>query len=150
MYIALGILIIYLLYVFITYRCIPDSISDTFYLGTKWGFTALMTILSFIVAPTLLSVTSSYFTCFAFLTAVGLLFVGAAPHFKERNEKYIHFGGAFTFGISSQIWAAVTYSPWLLCSWALLPLFIKSQQRTFWIEILCVINLMLAYALPKM
>ena len=73
-----------------------------------------MVVLGFLVCATLIPVTSELYQFTAFLTGAGLLFVGAAPHFKDEFEKKIHFGGAFIFGLASQIWASLYCSPWLL------------------------------------
>lgn len=147
MYIALGIIVIYLLYVFIRYKCVPKSISDTFYLGTKWAFTAVMWAVGFCVAPELIEITPINYKVIPFILSFGILLVGAAPHFKEDAEKGTHIAGACIFGFCSQLWAALYGSPWLLLAWVGLLPFIKSKQRTFWIEILCIITLFIAYLL---
>lgn len=144
-YILLSIVTIYLLFSIIKYKQIPESISDTFYLGNKQWFTFTMVVLGFLVCATLIPVTLELYQFTIFLTGAGLLFVGAAPHFKDEFEKKIHFGGAFIFGLFSQIWASLYCSPWLLLTQLfLIPLW-KTNQRTFWIEFICIINIILAY-----
>lgn len=144
---ALGILILYLSYVFIRYKCIPDSISDTFYLGTKYGFTFVMWAIGFLTVMSLLPITPIAYQFIAFLLAAGLLLVGAAPHFKESFEGGVHKAGALLFGFSSQAWAFIYGSPWLLITWILIAPLIKTRQKVFWIEIACIINLVIAYLL---
>lgn len=144
-YILISIITIYLLFSIIKYKQIPESISDTFYLGNKQWFTFTMFVLGFLVCSTLIPITSEMYQFTAFLIGAGLLFVGAAPHFKDVSEKKIHFGGALIFGLASQIWASLYCSPWLLLTWLfLIPLW-KTKQRTFWIELICIINIILAY-----
>lgn len=146
-YIALSIVLIYLIISFIRFKQIPESISNTFYLGNKWWFSAVMIILGFLITTSLLNVTSEYYQCFAFFTGAGLLFVGAAPHFKEDLEGKVHTGGAIIFGIASQVWASIYFTPWLLLTWLTVPIWFKTKQRTFWAEILCIINIIIAYLL---
>ena len=70
-----------------------------------------MVVLGFLVCSTLIPITSEMYQFTTFLIGAGLLFVGAAPHFKDKSEKKIHFGGALIFGLASQIWASLYYSP---------------------------------------
>lgn len=147
LYISLSIFVIYLLYIFIRFKCIPESVSDTFYLGTKYLFTFAMWAIAFTLLIPALDITPEPYKIIAFLIGAGLTFVGAAPYFKDDQEKYIHFGGALTFGFASQIWCALMFSPWILLDWILIIPFIKSKKRTFWIEVLCVINLLIVYLL---
>lgn len=146
-YTALTIVAIYLCINIYIYRQIPESISNTFYLGSKWWFSGAMILLGFLISASLLNTTPESYQFTAFFIGAGLLFVGAAPHFKDDTEKYIHFGGAGVFGLTSQVWASLYCSPWLLLTWlVMIPLW-KTKQRTFWIEIVCIINIILAYLL---
>lgn len=146
-YIALSVLLIYLLIIFIKYKQIPTSLSETFYIGANWWFTAILWIIGFATASSLISITPESYQFLGFLTGAGLLFVGAAPHFKEEFEGKIHYGGAYIFGIASQIWAVLQVSPYLLLTWLLFAMLITTKQRVFWAEMVCVINLIIAYAL---
>lgn len=146
-YIALGILVVYIIYSCLRYKCIPNSISDTFYLGNKWAFTFVIWAISFLTAPALISASSPSYSFLAFFTVAGLLFVGAAPHFKEHNERAIHVAGACIFGFFGQIWAFIHFSPQLLLTWVISSPLLATKQKTFWIEIICIINLVLAYLL---
>lgn len=144
-YIALGILVVYLTYIFYKFKCIPNSISDTFYLGANWLFTVVIGAIGFTTTAALLNVTPELYQFIAFLTGVGLVFVSAAPHFKERTEGVVHFSGALLFAISSQIWALLFFSPWVLLTWVFIIPVIKSRSATFWAEIICIVNLTIAY-----
>lgn len=146
-YILISIITIYLLFSIIKYKQIPESISDTFYLGNKWWFTITMFILGFLVCATLIPITTEAFQFMAFLTGAGLLFVGAAPHFKDDFEAQVHFSGATIFGLVSQFWASIYCSPWLLLTWVILVPLWNTKQRTFWVELICIINIILAYLL---
>ena len=144
-YILLSIIAIYLLFSIIKYKQIPESISDTFYLGNKWWFTFTMVVLGFLVCAILIPITSELYQFTAFLTGTGLLLVGAAPHIKDISERKVHFRGALIFGLMSQILASLYCSPWLLLTWIfLIPLW-KTKQRIFWMEFICIINIILAY-----
>ena len=143
-YILLSIIAIYLLFSIIKYKQIPESISDTFYLGNKWWFTFTMVVLGFLICAILIPITSELYQFTAFLTGAGLLLVGATPHIKDMSERKVHFGGALIFGLMSQIWASLYCSPWLLLTWIfLIPLW-KTKQRIFWMEFICIINIILA------
>ena len=146
-YIALIIVFIYLLINIIKYKQIPESISDTFYLGSSWLFTLVMIIMGFLVTASLLPITIIEYQCFAFFTGAGLLFVGAAPYFKDEFQSKVHYGGAFIFALSSQVWSAIYYTPWILLLWILSIFIWKTKQRIFWLEMLCIINLTIAYLL---
>lgn len=144
---ALIIIISYILISILKYKKVPDSISDTFYLGNDWWFTVVMVILGVLICINLISITSENYQFLSFLIGTSLLFVGAAPHFKEEFERKVHYGSAIVFALTSQIWASLYYSPLILLTWILSIVWINTKQRTFWGEITCIINLALAYFL---
>lgn len=144
-YIALSIISLYLAYIFIRYRQIPISISDTFYLGANWLFTAVMWIIGFTTAASLINITPETYQFLPFLIGAGLLFVGAAPQFKENFVSKVHYGGALVFALAVNAWASIYCSPWVLLTWLSALLWFKTKQRTFWAEIVCIINILIAY-----
>lgn len=104
LYVGLAILTVYLVVVILKDGKIPPSISDTFYTSGKWMFSIVIWLESILLQWSLLDVTPVNVQFVAFFVGAGLLFVGAAPHFKEAQEKVIHYTGAFTFAIASQVW----------------------------------------------
>lgn len=96
---------------------IPYSISATFYaLEHKWLFGATMIITAGLLMPAILQKTPDSYQLTAFLACVGMIMVGAAPHFKEGLEKEIHTVGAVLCLLFSQVWVLLT-CPWLLLVW---------------------------------
>lgn len=93
---------------------IPYSISATFYaLEHKWLFCATMIITAGLLMPAILQKTPESYQFTAFLACVGIIMVGAAPHFKEGLEKKIHTVGAVLCLLFSQVWVLLT------CQWLL-------------------------------
>lgn len=86
-YILISIIAIYLLFSIIKYKQIPESISDTFYLGNKWWFTFTMFVLGFLVCSTLIPITSEMYQFTAFLIGAGLLFVSSALILKMTLKR---------------------------------------------------------------
>lgn len=96
---------------------IPYSISDTYYsLEHKVWFLVAMWLTSLLLMPAILDRTPETIQFSAFLMCAGLLFVGAAPNFKEEYENKIHVAGTCVSAVSSQIWI-VAMQPWLLLAW---------------------------------
>lgn len=97
---------------------IPYSISATYYsLKHKAWFGITMWLTSLLLMPAILDRTPETMQFSAFLMCAGLLFVGAAPNFKEEYENKIHVAGTCVSAVSSQIWI-VAMQPWLLLAWA--------------------------------
>lgn len=142
MLIACIIVFIYLLIMLCKIKMIPSSISETFYLGGGYWFTVVMFIVSFLIVAGMLDLTEgSNWQFLSFLTASGLAFVGAAPHFHD-SEKVIHYVGAAFMLIGSQIWISIFSSPLILLTWVLSIFWIRNKNSVFWAEITCIFNLM--------
>lgn len=101
---GLVILAVYLTVVIIKDGKIPPSISDTYYTSGKWVFSVVMAIEAILLSVSLFGVTADVWQWLVFLTCGGLLFVASAPHCHDDYEKKIHYAGAFTFAIGSQVW----------------------------------------------
>lgn len=96
---------------------IPYSISATFYaLEHNWLFGATMIITAGLLMPAILQKTHDSYQFTSFIACVGMIMVGAAPHFKEGLEKKIHTVGAVLCLLFSQVWVLLT-CPWLLLVW---------------------------------
>ena len=83
---------------------VPTMLSEVYYLADKdWLFPALMATLGASFLPLMLS--KGGLECMAFLTCVGIIFVGAAPAYLDESERTIHKCGAITSAIASVAWA---------------------------------------------
>lgn len=98
----------------------PSSLSDTFYLlqnkkkGLGYLFTAMMTSIAFILMPGWLSISDaiggweSNLTFMAFFACAGILFVGAAPAFRNIGiENTVHMVSAKLCAVFAIAWCAV-------------------------------------------
>lgn len=140
--VAMGILIIYLAYFFLTRKnkSIPTSLSETYYRGMGSIFTIMCFLVGVATAMGLLELTSGKWYQFcAFFAAAGLMFVGAAPQFKGiKMEHTVHVIGAILCGGASQL--VVILSGYFLVPTLLLPIFLyiiyRNQNMTFWFEML--------------
>ena len=103
---AIIILIALALYVFsccVTTR-VPTMLSEVYYLADKdWLFPALMASHGASFLPLMLE--AGGLECMAFLSCVGIIFVGAAPAYLDEGERTVHKCGAITAAISSVAWA---------------------------------------------
>lgn len=136
-------LLLYLVVVICMSKKMPPSISDTFYMSGKWMFSLLMLAESIVLTSTLLELSCPNFQIVGFITGAALGFVGAAPCFRDKHVKYVHFIGAYTFAIGSQLWVALYGHPLWLCIWlTYLPyLFYLPSYRVFIAELYCVLTL---------
>lgn len=83
---------------------VPTMLSEVYYLADKdWLFPALMVTLGASFLPLMLS--KGGLECMAFLTCVGIVFVGAAPAYLDESQRTIHKCGAITSAIASVAWA---------------------------------------------
>lgn len=98
---------------------VPASISATFYkLEHKYWFTLSMWMTALLLMPVAIEVSSQDTMFMAFLACAGMLFVGAAPEFRnEKIEHDIHMYGAVICVAGSQLWVAFNLW-WILSLWA--------------------------------
>lgn len=94
--------LIYNLIIWIKYKTIPVSLSETAYIfggNKKYFFTLYCVILVSILLPALLTVIPESLTIIPFIMCSGLLFAGVSPMFKEGSDKMVHYISAFiSFG----------------------------------------------------
>lgn len=140
--------IIVLTYVFIMIiktKSIPSSISETYYLGGGNWFSIVMVVASFLMTSGMLNLTEDdNWQFLSFLTGGSLLFVGLAPQFHQEFVKNVHYAGAITLLTGSQIWIMIFSSPYVLLTWLLSIFWLKSSKKLFWVEMTCIINLLLS------
>lgn len=122
---------------------IPASISDTYYLlerkrrGLGWLFTAFCWGVSLTLLPAWLGMTPEAYQAVPFLSAAGLMFVGAAPQFKLPLTGPVHFVAAGVCCVGAGLWVALSGVWWTLpAAYAAgLALAAVDHRWMFWIEI---------------
>jgi hypothetical protein len=105
---TLAIIILFALALYVFSCCatkrVPTMLSEVYYLADKdWSFPALMVTLGVSFLPLMLS--KGGLECMAFLTCVGIIFVGAAPAYLDESQRTIHKCAAITSAIASVAWA---------------------------------------------
>lgn len=153
------IILIYLIVLIIKEKKIPHSISETrYYLDNPIWFTVIMVFISYNLLPSIISITPENYQIFAFLSMIGISFVGVADDF--RRDKFIdiiHTIFAIISFIYSQIWIGLLI-PKLLLIWIplliyLIVTFIKYRSINkifeytsikFWAELIAIMNIYLA------
>lgn len=98
---------------------VPYSISATFYkLQHPYWFMAAMWATAGLLMPAALETSKSGTEFLAFLACAGMIFVGAAPNFREELEGKVHMLGAVVCVVASQLWVAFN------CWWVLIPVWL--------------------------
>lgn len=124
MTLAIIILLALALYVFscCVARRVPTMLSEVYYLADRdWLFPALM-------------LSKGGLECMAFLTCVGIIFVGAAPAYLDESQRPIHKCGAITSAIASVAWAcSINTLPTVL--FAVLAVMLCIWKRRYWLFI---------------
>lgn len=96
---------------------LPEMVSDTYYqLGRRWGwvFTAVMVTVAWLMMVAILD-TGKGVQCLAFLGCGGLMFVGVAPNYCDRDTYPVHKGGAMIAALGCVGWCmSVSWWPTLL------------------------------------
>lgn len=118
---------------------IPKSYSDTYYqLNRGWLFSVCMVAMAFLLLPVVLELSEKaglWYTFLGFFTCASLVFVAAAPKFKERDS-VIHTVAAIVSAVSGLAWSALTcwVVPVVAVSLVAIPAIYKWSSRTFWAE----------------
>ena len=99
---------------------VPKSLSMTYYLfkerenALKFLFPSMMTLLTFFLMPAWLDMSEgSPFQFLAFFSAAGILFVGAAPAFKDGGmENIVHQFSAYFAAAAAIAWICLVTPFW--------------------------------------
>ena len=99
---------------------VPKSLSDTYYLfkernsTLKFLFPSMMTLLAFFLMPAWIEMSEgSNFQFTAFLSAAAVLFVGAAPAFKDSDmENKVHSISALICAAAAMAWICLVTPYW--------------------------------------
>ena len=100
------------LYVMAKLHGVQPSISDNYYVSKHpWTFTLAMWTVAFMMLPPMLSATTEMYQFTAFLSCVGIAFVGAAAAYKQQLTNTVHIAGAITAALFAIIWAYTICPP---------------------------------------
>jgi hypothetical protein len=134
---------------------VPKSLSMTYYLfkdrvdTLKWLFPSMMTLLAVFLMPCWLEISEgSPFQFTAFLSAAGVLFVGAAPAFKSSSlENMVHQVSAYICAAAAIAWICLVTPYWwiiliVLAVIALLAYVTKTIKSSYiyWLEMVAFIS----------
>lgn len=132
----------------ICYICncgVPTSISSTYYnTRHKWLLPLVLGVgISTAIGP-FFDLTPDYWRFLVFLIVGGILFIAAAPAFREEFEGKVHAGAAITAGVSSVAWLSIIAGiPWIAIAGAIAAV-INWKHKVFWIEVGILLNLYVA------
>lgn len=127
----------YLCYTTWVTKCIPKSLSQTYYLlGNKgWMFQLIMIVLGIGVFFPWIQITPDNLLCLPFLACGSLLFVALAPQFKLRLDGIVHYSAAVVCVICAVLWMLIqgyTLFPHLIVF--LILTLIKPSSYMWWLE----------------
>lgn len=155
-FISFGIFILYVVSSLIVFQKIPHSLSDTYYMykdikqWLKYLFPIMMFSMSGLLMPVWLEATKgSNLQFLSFLTCAAIMFVGAAPNFKNVGiESIIHTASAIIAAICAMLWCIFVVGSWgvilsYLVIFLMLALCTKSIKSSyiFWLEMIAFFSL---------
>lgn len=145
---------------------VPDMVSDVYYqlqgcTGSEvvsdkrrrnygWVFTLVMFVSAILMLIPLLDCGKGI-QFLAFLGCAGLMFVGAAPNYVDKDTFPIHKGGAITAAIGCVGWcASINLAPTLLLAIAVLIIYFPPAAkpkavRCYWAEVAAFLDVFLTY-----
>lgn len=138
------VLAVYLTVMLCKIKTIPASISDTYYQGGGIWFTITMLICAYTLTFGFLELSEGkHWQWVSLITASSLGFVGIAPNFESKESK-IHVTAAITFVIGAIVWSCLNCSILLLVPWMFLPVGMFRKNWVFWVEVCCIITVMIS------
>lgn len=121
---------------------IPCSISDTYYQTVrKWLFPVCTAVSGVMALVPLLNITPETYKFVAFLIVASILFVAAAPAFKEELTQQVHYGAASVLGLSAIVWLILTTGvPYIVITAGIIAM-LDRRHFLFWVEVGLLYNL---------
>lgn len=127
----------------------PTMISEIYYgTGRSWLMPVTLVALALAFLPSMLDLGGQQWL--AFLTCMGLAFVGAAPAYLSQGERSVHKGAAILAAFAGTLWC-MTMEPCVVAVAALMAIIATLTDRRcwlFWCEI-CTMTAVLATVVIK-
>ena len=109
----------------------PTMISEIYYgTGRSWLMPCLLVALALSFLPTMLDLGGQQWL--AFLTCMGLAFVGAAPAYLSDGERPVHKGAAIMSALAGTLWC-LTMEPCVVAVAALIAAIASLAERRCWL-----------------
>lgn len=150
-FIAVAIIAAYLSATIATFG-IPKSISDTYYLWKdkkycRYLFTFVMLFTAIPMMIYWIEMSKESLQCLPFISASGMIFVGAACAFKEELTKEVHYASAAVWASAALLYFVITQHWEALIVGAIVGIigyvFNNYNNKTFWTEIACVVMMII-------
>lgn len=122
---------------------LPSSISETYYhTEAKWLFPTSTATAGALALVPLMNITPDSYQFVAFFIVVSILFVAAAPAFREELTNMVHSGAAIILGVSAFAWLILTSGvPYIAITAILAGLLFDRGRFVFWLEVGLLYNL---------
>lgn len=109
----------------------PTMISEMYYgTGRSWLMPVTLVALALSFLPTMLDLGGQQWL--AFLTCMGLAFVGAAPAYLRDGERSVHKGAAIMSALAGTLWC-LTMEPCVVAVAALIAAIASLADRRCWL-----------------
>ena len=109
----------------------PTMISEIYYgTGRSLLMPCLLVALALSFLPWMLELGGQQWL--AFLTCVGLAFVGAAPAYLSECERSVHKGAAIMSALAGTLWC-LTMEPWVVAVAAIIAVIASLADRRCWL-----------------
>ena len=109
----------------------PTMISEIYYgMGRSLLMPSLLVALALSFLPTMLDLGGQQWL--AFLTCIGLAFVGAAPAYLSQGERSVHKGAAILAAVAGTLWC-MTMEPCVVAVAALMAIIATLTDRRCWL-----------------
>ncbi len=109
----------------------PTMISEIYYgTGRSLLLPCLLVALALSFLPVMLDIGGQQWL--AFLTCIGLAFVGAAPAYLSDGERSVHKGAAIMSALAGTLWC-LTMEPWVVAVAAIIAVIASLADRRCWL-----------------
>ena len=109
----------------------PTMISEMYYgMGRSLLLPCLLVALALSFLPTMLDLGGQQWL--AFLTCMGLAFVGAAPAYLSQGERSVHKGAAILAAVAGTLWC-MTMEPCVVAVAAIMAIIATLTDRRCWL-----------------
>ena len=109
----------------------PTMISEIYYgMGRSWLMPVTLVALALAFLPGMLDLGGQQWL--AFLTCMGLAFVGAAPAYLSQGERSVHKGAAILAAVAGTLWC-MTMEPCVVAVAALMAIIATLTDRRCWL-----------------